>query len=358
MRILDRYIFMQFLKTFLVCVLGTPLLFMVVDLTESLDNFLARGYAGGQIARHYLFQFPYSGLLAFPLASLLAAVFTVSNMSRHSETTAAKAGGISFYRLTAPLLFGGILLSGAALLLTELVPITNRKSTEALGAEETRSQTIRTSFLYRGNQGRVYKIRRLDARQGRLVDVHVEREGTGPGYPTYSVRAPSARWDSATALWVLEDGRIRFFPDRATTLTFSYKELWQGHFSEKPERLLADPKEPEDMGYFELGRYIEAIQRSGGKAKKLEVARHMKISFPIACFLIVLFGTPLGHSSHRGGATFSIGVALMVTILFLIMVRIAEAMGAGGTVSPMLAAWIPNFIFFAAGGVLTARVRT
>ncbi|MFQ5680210.1 MAG: LptF/LptG family permease [Gemmatimonadota bacterium] len=358
MRILDRYIFKQFMKIFAVCAVGAPFLFMVVDLVENLDRFLAQGLDGGQIASHYLYQFPFQMLLAFPLATLLSAVFTVSNMTRHFETTAAKAGGISFHRLTLPILVGGVLLSVAAAGLTELVPVTNRKSEQAFGDQETRSQTIRTSFVYRGNEGRVYKARRLDARQGRMLEVQVEREGTGFGYPTYNIHAPVARWDPAAALWVLEEGRIRFFPNEETTLTFRFRELWQRHFREKPERLLADPKEPDDMGYFELGRYIEAIQRSGGKATKLEVARYMKISFPVACFVIVLFGTPLGHTTRRGGTTFAIGVALMVTILFLIMVRIAQAMGAGGTVSPLLAAWLPNLVFLGAGLVLTAKVRT
>lgn len=358
MRLLDRYVLGQFLKIFVFCVLGVPFLFMVIDLTDRLDGFLAEGFARGQIIRHYVWQFPYQGLLAFPIASLLAAVFTISSMTRHFEITATKAAGVSFYRLTAPLLLAAVALSLLALFLTEVVPGTNRRAEKALGRDQSRSQTIRTNFVYRGERGRVYKVRRLDALQGRMVEVHVEREGTGYDYPTYTIFAPSARWDSLARAWVLEDGRIRFLPEPASDLTFRFQELWQPHFREAPDRLLADPKEPEEMGYAELGRYIEAIQRSGGRAEKLEVERALKISFPFACFIIVLFGIPLGHTTRRGGPTLSIGIALAVTIVFLILIRIAQGLGAGGLVPPGLAAWLPNLIFLASGIALMRKVRT
>lgn len=358
MRILDRYLLRQFLKIFTLCVLGVPFLFMVIDLTDSLDRFLAEGLTAGQIALHYLYQFPYQGLLAFPIAALLAAVFTVSGMTRHFETTAVKAGGVSFYRLTVPLLLGSLGLSVVALFLTEVVPVTNRKAEEAIGEREARAQTIRGPLVYRGREGRVYKARRLDTRDGTLSELQIEREGTGYGYPTYNAYAPRARWDTAARSWVLEEGRVRFFPDGERILSFRFREMWQRGFRETPEELLADPKEPEEMGYAELGRYIEAIERSGGRARKLRVQRTLKVSFPFACFIIVLFGTPLAHTTRRGGPTLSIGIALAVTILFLILVRISEGLGAGGIVRPELAAWLPNLVFLVAGIVLLVRVRT
>ncbi|MFQ5690468.1 MAG: LptF/LptG family permease [Gemmatimonadota bacterium] len=358
MRILDRYLARQFLKIFAVCVLGVPLLFMVVDLTDNLDVYLAEGATRGELALHYLFQFPYQMLLGFPIAALLASVFTISTLTRHFETTAAKAGGISFYRLVMPILLASLGLSLMAGALTELVPVTSRRAEEVLGQQETRSQTLRMLFVFRGNSGRVYKVRRLDRRLGRMTDVQVEREGTGYRYPTYNVTAARARWDTASAHWSLEDGRLRLFPEKGRALTFQFRELWQRSFTESPDELLADPPEENEMRYAELGRYIEAIQRSGGTARKLIVQRDLRLSFPLACFIIVVFGVPLAHSSRRGGTPLSVGIALATTILYLIIVRIAQALGAGGVVAPAWAAWMPNLIFLGAGLGLMAKVRT
>lgn len=359
MRILSRYISSQFLRIFGICVLGVPFLFIVIDLTDNLDIYLSDQDATlGEVLLHYVYQFPYQSLLAFPIAALLASVFTVSTMTRHSETTAAKAGGISFFRLTRPILLLSILLSGLALVLTDVVPSTNRRAEDVLGQQESRSRTLRMSFVYRGNEGRVYKVGRLDTREASISDIQIEREGAGPAYPTYNVSAPTARFDSTGAGWIMENGWLRRFPEPGRSLEMKFSEMRQRAFTETPEELLAQPKDEDQMRYSELTRFVDAIERSGGKADRLRVARAMRIAFPFAVFIIVLFGTPLAHSNSRGGAPASIGIALATTILFLILQRISEALGSSGGLPAVLAAWIPNIIFLAAGLVLTAKVRT
>ncbi|MFQ5889942.1 MAG: LptF/LptG family permease [Gemmatimonadota bacterium] len=357
MRLLDRYLLRQYLRIFLVCVLGVPFLFIVIDLTDSIERYLD-GVGRGAVLLHYLLQFPYWMLVAFPVAALLAAVFTISSMTRHFEITAAKASGVSFYRMAAPLLLAGLLISVVALAITELVPKTNRLAKEALGDPGFRSRTSRASFVYRGEEGRLYRIRRLEADRGRISDIQIEREGTGFGYPTYKVTAPEARWDSAAGQWVLEEGRVRFFPDPETTITLRFAELRQRAFTETPRDLLAGDRDPEEMGYVELGRFIESIQRSGGTALDLQVDRMLKIAYPLTCLIIVLFGAPLANSTRRGGATLAIGIGLGITMIFLILIRLAQALGAGGVLPPVAAAWLPNGLFLAAGLVLMVRVRT
>ena len=140
---------------------------------------------------------------------------------------AIKAGGISFYRMTAPVLLMSVLLSGVALALTEMVPVTNRRAEEVLGQEETRSQTLRLTFVYRADEGRVYKVRRLDTRDRRMSDVQVDREGTGPDYPTYNIAASGAHVDTVSGRWVLEHGYLRRFLAPSENRAYQFRELWQ-----------------------------------------------------------------------------------------------------------------------------------
>jgi len=114
----------------------------------------------------------------------------------------------------------------------------------------------------------------------------------------------------------------------------------------------------EEMRYAELGNFIEAIQRSGGNARKLEVQQALRLAFPFACFIIVLFGVPLANSTRRGGTPASIGIALMTTILLLLLARISEAMGVGGVIPPVTAAWLPNVVFLGVGLWLMVTTRT
>jgi lipopolysaccharide export system permease protein len=335
-----------------------PFLFQVIDFTDRLDNFLRDGVGQSQVLAYYLYQLPYQMLLAFPIACLLAAVFTVSRMTRHFEVTAAKAGGVSFYRLVMPMLVLALAISGLALALTEVVPDSNRLAAESLEKGDEEAFEVRLNFVYRGDGGRYYFVRRLNAHAGRVVEIKINREGTGYEYPSYVVTGPEARWDSTAALWVVQSGHLRYLPDKARVIDIAFDELWQAQFTERPEELLAKAKAPEEMGYAELGRFIDALERSGEDPKKERVEQALKIAFPFTCFIIVLFGAPLANSTRRGGAALSIGLALATTIVFLTLIRIAQAMGAGGVLPPVAAAWFPNGIFFLAGLGLLWKVKT
>ena len=52
--------------------------------------------------------------------------------TRHSEITAAKASGISFYRLIAPIIVGALLAAMLDLVVAELVPITDARRSDLL----------------------------------------------------------------------------------------------------------------------------------------------------------------------------------------------------------------------------------
>ena len=356
MKTLDRYVAGLFLKVWLIAVLGTPLLFIIIKLTDDLDRYLARGLSVNQVLLAHLYDFPYQMGLSFPVASLFGAVFTVALMSRHFEITAAKASGVSFYRIIAPLLVLGALLSVAGLALGELVPITNRLRDETLEERSSTRRNVRNQFVYGADGGRAYKVKRLLTSEGRIQDILIEREGTGPKYPTYSIQAPAAEWNGRR--WVLLGGYVHYYPSPGRVVTFAFDSLYQADFVEAPQDLLAEPKDPEQMSYRELGRFIDSIERSGGDARKLVVERTLKIAFPLASLIVVLFGSALGMSTGGRGPAMGVGIALATVLIYLLSIRISEGMGAGGVIPPALAAWLPNLLFLTVGLVLLGRTRT
>ncbi len=359
MRILDRFVAREFLRLFALFAIGAPLLFVLGDLTDNLDTFTERQIPGLHIVLSYIYQFPLFVLWSFPIASLIATVFTVSSMSRHSELTAAKAGGISFWRALAVLPVLGILLTAVGLFLSELVPVTLAERRELMDSSRSDREVYydsRTDFVFRAESGYVWSIRRLEAGPGRMFNVAVEREGDGEEVPTVHIVAPRADWDPAQG-WILSDGWHRTFPPEGGERLYRFASLIPG-FYEPPDALLDEQKDPEEMRYAELARFIDNLRRSGGEPLKLEVELAQKIALPVATLIIILFGAPLANSTSRGGPAFGIGVSLGVTILYLMLFRISGAFGGAGMLPPLAAAWIPNGLFLLAGFVLIVRVRT
>ena len=356
-RPLDRYVFGEFFRIFLTTALGFPILVFVIDLTDNLDRYVARDLTKAEIALSYLYWLPDSMFMILPAAVLFATVFSIGGFTRHSEVTAAKASGISFYRLTAPIFVGAVLAAVLGLVISEVAPMTNAKREEILELKRSRQRTDRFNFAYAAERGRVYKIGSLNAATGVVLGVEIERKGSGPDYPTVVVAASTGGWHADTG-WTLRRGVTHVIPDSVTDYAFAFDSSRANLMTERPHDLLATPRSPQELDYGDLSRFIEALERSGGDANELRVERALKIAIPVTCVIIALFGAPLATSTQRGGAAFGIGISLGTTIIFLMLIQLTKAVGEKGLVQPDLAGWIPNVAFAVIGAVLMARVRT
>src|SRR3989449_1594997 len=101
--------------------------------------------------------------------------------------------------------------------------------------------------------------------------------------------------------WTLSRGAVRYLGGPGREQTFTFDTLRTTVLQETPTDLLAEPKAPDEMRYVELGRYIDALARSGSDTKKLRVERALKLAVPFACIIIAVFGAPLAISTPRSG---------------------------------------------------------
>jgi lipopolysaccharide export system permease protein len=354
-RTLDRLVAWTFLKLFVVVSLAVPPLFIVGDFTENLDKYLDRGLTRGEMAMSYWYKLPEYLQFAFPIAALVATVFTIHTMTRHREIVAAKAGGISFHRVIAPLIVLGLLLTGVALGLSAVVPRGNRVAAEIQRAEPP-SRSWRSDFVYRSESGLSWQVQRLTASDGHLTGLVLERPVTADR-DGIEVTAQSATFDDRAG-WTLHMGYVRTLRPDSTERTLQFQRAVVPAMTEQPEELLEVPREPEEMTYAEIDKLSAIIERTGGNAAEWLVRRGQLLSVPVATLIIILFGAPLATSNERGGTAYGIGLSMVTVIVFTMMLKLGGALGQAGAISPWMAAWIPNILFGAVGLVLLRRVRT
>jgi len=356
-RALDRYVFTEFWKIFVATALGFPILIIVIDLTDNLDKYLSQHLSAGRIALSYLYWLPDSMFMILPAAVLFATVFSIGALTRHSEITAAKASGISFYRFIAPIFAGAVIATIVGLILGELAPITNKKRLDILQGTLASVTSDRYNFAYAADRGRIYKVGALHLVVPSIEGIVIERKGNGPDYPSYVISSNNASYRTRRG-WLLQKGAMHLLTDSMQNLTFSFDSMVDRHFTEPPKQLTLTQKAPTDMGFRELGRFITSMERSGAEVNELRVERMLKLAIPVTCIVILLFGAPLATSTQRGGAAYGVGLSLATTVIFLMLIQLMKGVGGKGIIPADLAAWLPSIIFGVVGVILFARVRT
>jgi lipopolysaccharide export system permease protein len=356
-RPLDKYVLTEWMKIFFTTSLGLPILLVIIDLTDHLQTYLNRNIPPADIALSYVYWMPQSMFMALPAAVLFATVFSIGNFTRHSEITAAKASGISFYRLAAPIILGALLATGLDLAIAELVPITDARRNELIGDTKSQSGTQRYNFAYAAEFGRVYKAQSLDVPAGRLEQLQIERKGNGRDYPTVLIAAAGAQYTPGRG-WIIQNGVMHVISDSQPPFAMKFATMKDSLMTERPVDMMAKPRDPQEMRFAELSRFIRSLERSGGDASVLRVERALKIAIPVTCLVIALFGAPLATSTQRGGTAYGIGLSLAITVTFLMLIQLTKAVGGKGIIAPDVAAWLPNALFALMGFILLARVRT
>jgi lipopolysaccharide export LptBFGC system permease protein LptF len=89
-----------------------------------------------------------------------------------------------------------------------------------------------------------------------------------------------------------------------------------------------------------------------------EVDLHRKVSFPWVTLIMTFIAVPFAVTTGRRGAMYGIGLGIVLAIVYWTTTSVFAALGAGGIIMPLLAAWAPNIVFAAAAAYLLLTVRT
>ncbi len=354
---LDRYVAAEFTRIFFVTIAGFPVLVFVIDLVDNLRKYTEKKLTYQAVAMSYFYWIPDTLFMVLPAAVLFATVFSIGTFTRYSEITAAKASGISFYRFIAPILLMSTLAMGLGLAFSEIAPPANAKRLKLLAGRNEFKETTRYNFAFASDAGRVYRVYALDSEKQRLERVEIESRGT-PKHPGVLIAADSGKWHTGRG-WTLYRGQMHVLLNDSTDVSFGFDSLSERGFKETPNELRATQREPTEMTFGELTRFINALERGGTDVNQLKVERMLKLAIPVTCVIIALLGAPLATSTQRGGgAAYGVAISLATTVLFLVLIQLTKAIGGKGLMSPEPAAWMPNILVGLLALFLLARVRT
>jgi lipopolysaccharide export system permease protein len=333
------------------------IIFLVVDLIENVDKFIDRGAALNQVLLYYLYYVPYIISLTLPVSMLLACLFALGSMSQHNEIVAQKSAGVSLYRMFLPLYIAAFIISILAGLFNErVVPEANIRRMDLYRYDiQNNPKNIgakRNNIYLQDEKNRKVSIAFFDGLKNEALRVSIQYYN-GPTL-LRRIDAKKMRWKEQ--VWTLYDVSERSLVDSVDVLS-QYSTLAMPELNFKPINLLELQKNPEEMSYSELRVFIAEMQEIGGEVRKWVVELHLKVAYPFANFIIILFGAPIAAQKRRSGTAVGIGISLLVCFIYFLFIRTGQVLGHQGTLSPWLAAWIGNIIFGLAGMYVMIKAR-
>lgn len=358
MRTLDRYLLREGLKVLLLALAVLTSVYILVDLLENVGRFLQAGARLGDLALYYLLLIPKRLPEVTPISVLLACVLSLGTLARHNEVLAMRMGHWSTLRIAAPLLLLGVAVCGGLWAVTEwLAP---RTTALALDLSETRlgkaskyRRTRENDIWYRAGEETFLHIGILQAREGVLREVTVFR--LAPGFVLVErVDAPVARWEGAG--WILEGATVRRFAD-GRLVGVETGARYPLALGEGPADFARIEKDPAEMGFQELRRYIRRLLASGANVRRVLADLHAKPALAVLPLLMGLIGVAAALRVGRRGLMVSLAACILVAFLYWLTFSFSLSLGRGEVLAPWLAAWLPNAAFGTAGLVALLRSR-
>jgi lipopolysaccharide export system permease protein len=345
MRILDYYISRRFVANILFALIGFISIFLIVDAVEKLSDYIDKGVPVNIVGQYYLYYIPEIVTLAMPIAMLLASIFSVGQLSKYNELQAMKATGISLYRILSPVFIIAMLVSIFMIYFVEaVVPVANTKRAEIKGKYIDRHQrflSAQTSNLYiKDSDNRRIFIAYYNGPERTARNINILTfDGT---YVTHRIDAESMQWEDDK--WVLNNVFERDLSNGRELVSKIRKMDFPGT-TLNPAELGAIQKNPLEMNYAELEQFIADVKRNGGDPDRWLVDLYLKIAFPFANFIIVLFGAPLAASRSRSTGAAGVALSLIICFAYFMAVKAGQTFGQTGALPPLVAAWLGNGIF-------------
>ena len=173
LRLLDRYVLSELLYPFIFGIASFSSIFIASSMLFKLTQYMTKyGASGETIARLFMYSLPEVVNYTFPMSMLLASLMAFGKLSGSSEIVAMKSGGISYYRIVAPVLIVAFFVSMFSVVWAEkVVPAAKVQYGRILEYEIKKNTKPRTQDhviikTLSGSTQRITYARRFDEEKG------------------------------------------------------------------------------------------------------------------------------------------------------------------------------------------------
>lgn len=361
MRLLNRYLFFNLLKPMLYLIVAFSLLFIIGDLMDNMSDFFEAGTGFAAILYYYSLWLPSKVSVIIPICLLLATLYSLSTLTRHSEITAMRASGISIYRIVRPYMLMGVLCMLFTAAVNEYVaPKFGYRADQFAETQKLSGDDVYYEKIpYRNpTHNHSWYIQRFDTRTYTMEHIKLSRfRDDGTILEEYTAR--KARWMDGR--WWFEDGTLQAFDEQGNYAGKAepFATLEMRRLPEIPADFMREIKDQEYKSSLDRWKYIRTYRDvwSAKTRTKYIVDLHHKLAEPFVCIIIVLLGIPVGAHTGRKGAFAGIMLAIGMFFAFYATQFFMEYLAKQMLIVPWTGSWSAVVAFLIIGTVMTHRMR-
>ncbi len=358
MTILSRHIFKEFISLVAGILIVILIVYLCVEFLQKADKLIKYHATLSQIGRYFLFSVPGMISMSLPMATLIAALLSLGNLSRHNEIIAMRAGGVSLAKIVAPLFVGGLLISGLGFVNNEFImPVYTSRATyiRKVEIEKSRQRVMfqQSKLWLRGPENSIVNIELVSPNRNEMLGLNIYKLNAD-----YSVRervkAGSLVWENGA--WRLKNSLTFTQEDDAVKSHPSDNEVF--NIVETPDDLGMIVKDSEEMNFTEMWNYVKRLKLSGYKAATYEVDLHNKLAYPLASLLMIMISIPFGlHKVRSGGSGKGIAIAVAIAAVYWLLTSVGASLGHSGALPPSISAWFANILFTLTSAIVLFRMQ-
>lgn len=360
MRILDRYITIEFLKVFTLCLVGFILVFLLVEITDKIKLYFEHNPPGWLMLKYFLVKLPGYLFFAVPLGILMGGMLSLLMMARNSEIIAMQANGIDALSIARPVVAIGFVAALAMFAANEtIIPWSNAYS-EYIQNVEIAGKSHATFFkkdqIWMRSPDSITVVNKFEKSGKTLERISQVRWDKNYNF-TEKIFADKAKWWKDHWVFYGVNRTLRTADGKFEVETIP---SMTGLLKKPPEDFDRVEKIAKEMNLTQLGEYIEKLADEGQSPTRYVVDWHDKIAFPLVCLIMAALSVPFAVkvNPRGGGIAIGLGLSLAVAFSYWVAHTLFIALGHGGYVPPVIAAWGANFIFGLMAMILVLQAGT
>lgn len=347
MKIIDKYILKRYLSTFVAMLLMFIPIAIVIDVSEKVNKMIENKIPLLDIAIYYYHFTIYFANLLFPIFLFLSVIWFTSKLANNTEIIAILSSGISFSRFMRPFIMGATIVSIFALVMgVFLVP----KASEGFnsfrytylkggGKESMRDnsnvfrQISDNEFIYVGNFNQTSKVAfnfSLEKFKGQKLD--------------FKITANRIKWNPKDSSYTMFNYTKRKVGEINDVIESAEKK--DTVFSFDLEDLTPVVYVAETLPLSELYRFIEKEKKRGSSnINTYLVVLYKKYSLPVSAFILTIIAVAVSSMKRRGGMGLNLAIGILLAFAFVFFDKIFGVLAEKSSVPPLVAVWLPNFVF-------------